>query len=226
MSYHTWDNLTLNGRPETSCKGPTFTHQILAFIPVSIPKMSHLIGATTTWPLSIHILRITFSERRRKKNIISYFLNFPCNRREPYLGLSSASTCSSHGLSRFSFPKGLYEPSPPLLPAPTPSLSRQLAPHQWQHRGSSLAENAQLYQLIFLSKTNYPSCMVRLTEPALTPGRSGYWCDLVLAPRSAFLSSLLLSSFPSTLIQHSPTLPSQWSRSMIFADPLCVFKSC
>lgn len=45
--------------------------------------------------------------------------------------------------------------------------------------------------------------MVRLTEPALTPGRSGYWCDLVLAPGSAFLSSLLLSPFPFTLIQHS-----------------------
>lgn len=37
---------------------------------------------------------------------------------------------------------------------PLPSISTSPVT---THRGSSLVENAQLYQLIFLSKTNYPS---------------------------------------------------------------------
>lgn len=82
---------------------------------------------------------------------------------------------------------------------PLPSISTSPVK---THRGSSLVENAQLYQLIFLSKTNYPSWVVWLTERALTPSRCCYWCDLVLAPRSALLLTTLLAYFPSTFIQH------------------------
>lgn len=57
----------------------------------------------------------------------------------------------------------------------------QLAPCHWQHGGSSLGENAQLYRLIFLSKTNYPSCTARLSESTSAPEHSSYWCDLLLA---------------------------------------------
>lgn len=69
--------------------------------------------------------------------------------------------------------------------------------------------------------------MVRLTEPALTPGRSSYWCDLVLAPRFAFLSSLLLSSFPSALIQHTHPRIASSSYTVLhlicWPSVLCVF---
>lgn len=87
---------------------------------------------------------------------------------------------------------------------PLPSISTSPVT---THRGSSLVENAQLYQLIFLSKTNYPSWAVWLTERALTPGRCCYWCDLVLAPRSAFLLSTLLAYFP---YMHSAAPASPW----------------
>lgn len=123
-------------------------------------------------------------------------------------------------------------PHPPSLHPPYPSLSRQLAPHQWQHRGSSLVENAQLYQLIFLSKTNYPSCMVRLTELALTPGCSGYWCDLVLAPRSAFplLSFIVLLSLyaPSThsTLHHLSIDESFLQFSIICWPSVYFFRTC
>lgn len=102
------------------------------------------------------------------------------------------------------WPHRAAQPLHPLLCKPTQSVplpSISTSPVT-THRGSSLVENAQLYQLIFLSKTNYPSWVVWLTERALTPSRRCYWCDLVLAPRSAFLLSTLLAYFPSTFIQH------------------------
>lgn len=57
----------------------------------------------------------------------------------------------------------------------------QLAPCHWQHGGSSLGENARLYWLIFLSKTNYPSCTAWLSESISVPEHSTYWYDLLLA---------------------------------------------
>lgn len=77
-----------------------------------------------------------------------------------------------------------------------------LAPCHWQHGGSSLEENAQLYRLIFLSKTNYLSCTAWLSESTSSPEHSSYWCDLFLA-----LVLHMFMKYPSFHKSYSIQLP-------------------